>query len=230
MRACNYDGLVFKTKQNKKHLKKRAWKRNCRVSLSGCLSSVSSRVVPGCIAFVFPPPLLYLYPSKERFYYGWSETGGKDSLSFFASILPPKPSTAEHLLSGNTHSCLWHYTFPMSSPLGAELNQEQKTDIKNSVWKTSITYISVIVLDSLSPEQPWVYYRVSKTPKRPSWMQTKDAPCPAQLVKASECFGPSEICRAQVWKQGAFYCSCWGKGRAPHAETRTDADVAPDSG
>lgn len=56
----------------------------------------------------------------------------------------------------------------MPSPLGPELNQEQKADMKNSVWKTSVTYISVIVLDFLSPEKAWVYYRVSKTPKRPS--------------------------------------------------------------
>lgn len=134
-----------------------------------------------------------------------------------------------HLLSRNTHSCLWHCTFPMPSPLGPALNQEQKADIKNSVWKTSITYVSVILLDSLFPEQPWAYSRVSKTPKRPSWRQTKDAPCPAQLVKPSVCFGPSEISRAQVWKHGAFYCSCWGKGRASRAETRINADVAPDS-
>lgn len=119
-------GWFLKFKKKYLHLKKRAWKRYCRVSLLGCLSSVSNHVVPGCIAFVLPSPLLYLYLSKERFYYGWSER--EDSLSFFVPILPPKPSTAEA-------SALREYTqLPLTLHLPQFWDQNWIKN-KKQIWK-----------------------------------------------------------------------------------------------
>lgn len=147
--------LKFKKKS---HLKKRAWKRNCRVSLSGCLSSVSSHVVPGCIAFVLPSPHLYLHPSKKRFYYGWSETGGKDSLSFFIPILPPKTPTAEASALQECTQLPLALHLPHAFTSGDQnwINNKKQTR-KIVAGRRSITYIYVIVLDSLSSEQPWGY-------------------------------------------------------------------------